>query len=165
MGINFRRPQPRPATSHPLEDLTFVDGAIRLCRKGQAPVEYLMISGLQVLAKKSLLELQDGRCEYRFELNGITDSTWRTFFAKLLPAGLSVRFEPRILVLTCPPAELESRYNQVKSALWGANDWYAEEREDLIRKVTELDDARQAAAEMEENRKAGLRRQFECLDL
>jgi hypothetical protein len=164
-ALKSSRAPARPALQHPLQDLTFFDGAIYHLRQGQPGAEYLSLSGVEVIAKISLKELGGNRCEYRFELNLAIDAVWRAFFAHQLPGDRSVRLEGRTLVLSCQPSDLEETYQRVKRAMEGANQWYAEEREALISRVIASDEEREAAREMEENRKTGLRRQFEFLEL
>ena len=124
----------------------------------------MALSGIEVTRKLSLKELGDERCEYRFELNAATDPVWRLYLKKLLP-DVSIQFDSQMMVWTCFPADLEWSYQRTKDAIAQANFWYAEEREQLISMVAARDEERQAAREMEQNRKSGLRQQFECLRL
>jgi hypothetical protein len=161
---NAVRPPSRPALQHPYETLTFRDGTIHQVHQGQIAGEYMALSGIGVVRKVSLRELGDERCEYRFELNTSTDPVWRLYLKRLLPE-VSIQFECQLMTLTCRPADLERSYERTGDAIIQANAWYAEEREQLISEVMARDAERQAAREMEHNRKLGLRRQFECLPL
>ena len=158
------KPSVKPTVVHPLERLTFYNGTIYEIYQGQIGREYMALSGVEVARKLSLKELEDDRCEYRFELNLPTDAIWRRYFKNRLP-GCPVQFEGKTMILTCLPKDLEAHYQRIKTAFAEANYWYAEEREQLIPTVTDKDEERRAAQEMEENRKLGLRRQFDCLDL
>jgi hypothetical protein len=154
----------RPAIIHPFESLTFHNGTVYEMHHGQLSREYMALSGVEVVKKTSLKELDGERCEYRFELNMPTDLIWRCYFQRHLPA-FPVQFEGRTMTLTCRPANLESNYERARAAIVEANLWYAEEREQLIPRVIAKDEERQALREMEENRRLGLRRQFECLEI
>ena len=78
---------------------------------------------------------------------------------------MPVRFESNVMVLTCHHADLELSYHKVKEAILQANLWYEEEWEELVAQVTAVDAERRLARELEENRKTGLRRQFEGLQI
>jgi hypothetical protein len=162
--VSAPRAPARPQVLHPIESLTFHNGAICHLSNDQVAGEYMGLSGIEVIRKLSLKELADERCEYRFELTVPTDPIWRFYVKKLLP-DVCLQFESRTLVLTCPPANLEWSYLRTKEAIEQANLWYAEERECLISVVMGRDEERRTAREMEENRKFGLRRQFEHLEL
>lgn len=164
LGFRRRKHLRRPAISHPIDNLIILNGAIFQVRGEQLGGEYLALSGIEIVRKLSLKELDDERCEYRFELSGGTDGVWRLLFKAAL-ARPTVRFERNVLVLTCLPVNLELNYEQVRGAVQQANALYAEERESLIPRVIARDEERNAAREMAENRKTGLRRQFECLEL
>jgi hypothetical protein len=69
------------------------------------------------------------------------------------------------MLLICRPADLEPSYQRSKGAIAQANQWYAEERERLISIVIAKDEERRAAEELEQNRRLGLRRQFDYLPL
>ncbi len=154
----------KPLIRHSLENLTFCNDTIYEMRNGRLSEEYLALPKVEVVAKLSLKELNDEQCEYRFKLNAATDPVWRCFFKKRLPE-MPVRIESNAMVLTCLPANMEWSYHKVKEAILQANLWYEEEREDLISQVVARDDERRQAREMEENRKMGLRRQFESLQV
>jgi hypothetical protein len=164
LGFNSAKPAARPPIQHPLENLTFCNGTIHQLHHGQLAGEYMALSGIEVVRKLSLKELDGERCEYRFELNMAPDVIWGLYGKSLLP-DISMQFEGQVMVLTCLPACLEWSYQRAKDAIARANLWYAEEREQLISRVLARDEDRQAAKELERNRKLGLRRQFECLQL
>jgi hypothetical protein len=153
-----------PALRHPLEDLTFCNGTICRIRADQLGGEYMGLSGIELVRKVSLQELDDERCEYRFEFNVPPDTLWRWLFQRVTP-GLPVRFEGRLLILTCLPSNLDATYRSVKQAIQRTNVWYARERERLIPRVIAQDEAREVARELEKNRRLGLQRQFESLPL
>ena len=97
-------------------------------------------------------------------MNTATDPVWRWFLQKLLP-GLQVQFENKVMALTCLPADLEGNYQRINRSMARANLWYAEEREQLIPVVIARDVERQTAKEMENNRRWGIRKQFDCLQI
>jgi hypothetical protein len=162
LGLRPVPPPELPDLPHPLESLTFCNGTVCQMHGTQLGGEYMALSGIEVVRKHSFSELDDERCEYRFELNLATDSIWRWMFQQPAPR-LPVRFEGRVMVLTCLPADLEGSYRRIKQAIARANVWYARERERLIPQVIAQDEERQAARELEQNRRVGLQRQFECL--
>jgi hypothetical protein len=164
LGFNRARLPIRPAPQHPLENLTFHSGTLCQIQQGQIAAEYMALSGVEIVGKQSLKELNDERCEYRFELNMVTDPIWRLYVNRCLPDVLA-RFESKVMILTCLPVVLERSYQRIRNAIEQANAWYGEEREQLIATVIDRDEQRRAAREMEQNRKVGLRRQFEHLEL
>ena len=159
------KPPARPKIRHCLEKLTFYNGKIYGLRRKQLSKVYMPLPDVEVVKKLSFKELGDGQCEYRFELDAVTDPIWRWFFQKHLSELLSVQFQNNVMVFACRPANLESSYEGIKDAIAQANAWYQEEREDLIPKVIAKDDERLAAREMEENRQLGLQRQFDYLEI
>jgi hypothetical protein len=164
LGLIPVRPAARPDLPHPLENLTFCNGTIYQMHGGQLGGEYMPLSGIEVVKKISFEERDDEQCEYRFELNMATDSIWRWMFQKPAPR-LPVRFEGRVMVLTCLPTNLDGTYQRVKEALARANLWYAQEREQLIPRVIAQEEEQEAARELKQNRKLGLQRQFDGLQL
>ena len=165
LGIEAKLSLPeKPAVRHALENLTFCNGTIYEMRNGRLFDQYLGLPEIEVVAKLSLRELVNEQCEYRFRLNAMPDPVWRCFFKKRLPE-MPVRFESNVMVLTCPPANLEWGYHKAKEAMLQANLWYEEERDDLIPQIVARDDERRLAKELEQNRKNGLRRQFEGLQI
>jgi len=164
LKFSLVRTPARPAVAHPLESLTFSNGTIYQLQGEQLAGEYMGLSGIDIVRKLSFRELDEERCEYRFELNSPTDPVWRFYLKKLLP-NVTVHFESKVLVLTCRPADLEWSYQRAKTAIAQASHWYGEERERLISRVIAKDEDRRAARELERNRKMGLRRQFEYLQL
>ena len=154
----------KPNVLHPVEKLTLHNCALFELYRGQPARPYLPLPPIEVVKKISLTELRDGLCEYVFELNAAADGTWRCFFQRLYPST-QARFDNKYLMLVCTPAALEAIYPAVKDAMEIANYWYAEDRDCLIPLVMALDEHRHAQQEMEENRKLGLRNQFEGLPL
>ena len=165
LGLDRQTRSPeRPAVRHALERLTFSNGTIYETNGEPLSREYLALSPVGIVSKLSLRELDVEGCEYRFELNTATDPVWRWFLQKLLP-GLQVQFESKVMALTCLPADLEGNYQRIKRSMAQANLWYAEEREQLIPFVIARDVERQTAKEMEQNRRWGIRKQFDCLQI
>jgi hypothetical protein len=165
-ALRFNRPPPlqKPVISHPLDRLTCYKGTIYEMYQEHPVSEYMPFHSVEVTGKLSLKELANEQCEYRFRLNWELNPIWRSYF-KALIRGLTVHFEGAVMGLICFPADLETSYQRVKQAIAQANDWYAVERAALILKVIAKDQERQAAKEMEENRRMGLHRQFGNLEL
>lgn len=124
----------------------------------------MSLADAQIVKKMSLREFETGHCEYRFEMNGPVDAVWLGFFKRIMP-DFPVRFENRTMTFACFPQDLESTYDQIRDAVAAANVWHAEEREALLLRITAHDESQQATREMEENRKQGLLRQFDGLEL
>jgi hypothetical protein len=165
MGASPRQALPdKPAILHPVEKLTLHNCGLFELYRGQPARPYLPLPDIEVVKKVSLSELGDGRCEYRFELNATTDGTWRCFFQRLFPST-EARLDNKFLMIVCTPQALEAIYYVVKEAMLVANEWYANDRDLLIPLVMALDEHRRAVTELEENRKLGLRNQFEGLEL
>ena len=154
----------RPVLRHPLERLIFHNFAIYEVYRGQPGRLYMSLSNVEIVRKLSLREFDTGQCEYRFELSAPADPIWTFYFRRLAP-DLAVRFENKSMVLVCFPPDLESSYSQIKDGFAFANHWHADEREALLKKITAQDEAQQAMREMEENRKRGLQKQFDYLEL
>jgi len=154
----------KPTVLHPVEKLTLHNCSLFELYRGQPARPYLSLPAIGVLNKVSLIELQDGLCEYRFELNAMPDGIWKCFFQRLFPSARA-RYDANFLMIVCEPEELEETYSEIKDAMLMANEWYAEDRDHLIPLVMALDEHRQALAEMEENRRLGLRNQFEGLEI
>jgi hypothetical protein len=166
-ALRFRpqvRTPAKPTMVHPLEKLTFHDGAVFEIYQGQPGRPYMSLPEVQVVNKLSLKEIDDRLCEYRFELNVAADVLWQRFFSKVSSPHF-VQFAGKNMILTCAPANLEASYQRIKECISWANFWYAKEREQLIAQVLAQDEAHRSAAEMNENRRNGLRRQFEFLPL
>jgi hypothetical protein len=154
----------RPEVRHPFGRLVFHNFAIYELYRGQPGRQYMALTNVEVVNKLSLREFETGQCEYRFELSTAVDAIWLGFFKRLLP-DTNVRVENKTMVIVCFPSDLELAYEQTKDAVFGANIWHMEEREALLMKITAHNEAQQAMREMEENRKQGLQRQFDGLDL
>ena len=124
----------------------------------------MALSGVEVIAKRSVRERQDGRCEYRFELNLVVDPAWQFFFVPD-PCAAEVEFGIRDLALVCRPEALRQSYAELKSRITRANESYAREREVLIAYVIAKEEGLRAAREEEARRTAGLQREFDRLEL
>jgi len=164
LGFSAPRTPRRPLLNHPIDELTVFNGVLCRVHPDQISTEYMDLPEIEVVRKVSLRELEDGRCEYRFELNSATDGFWRFYYKRLVP-DVAVQFEGPGLVMVCFPAELEASYQKVRDGIAWANGWYGEELGRLVPLVMARDEERQAAREMEMNRKIGLRRQFDYLEL
>jgi len=154
----------KPTILHPVEKLTLHNCGLFELYRGEPARPYLPLPGIWVVNKLSLVELKEGLCEYRFELNAVPDTIWKCFFQRVFPST-QARFDHKYLMIVCKPDELEGTYFEIKDAMLMASEWYAEDRDQLIPLVMALDEHRQAQAELEENRKLGLRNQFEGLPL
>lgn len=150
--------------SHPMLRLSFKDGTLwALCESG-ATREYMPLSGVEITAKRSFRAKQDGRCEYRFELNLAVDAAWERFFTQV-DCPISVKFSGREIVLNCRPEKLESSYAALKTGIERANAEYARERENLIARIIAMEEGMSAVREEETRRALDLRQGFERLEL
>jgi hypothetical protein len=164
LGLGPPEPPARPPIRHPLDRLVFHNFAIYELYRGSPGRKYMALSNVEVTRKLSFRELASGECEYRFEVNAAPDPVWDCYVKKLLPDA-GVRFENRVLVLVCFSADLETRFEQTRRALAWANFWHTEEREALLARISARDEAEDNAREMEENRRLGLKRQFDNLEI
>jgi hypothetical protein len=164
LGLSSHKEPQRPKIPHPVENLIFHNFAIYEIYRGQPGRQYISMADVEVLRKLSFRELETGSCEYRFELKAAPDPIWQFFF-KRLSREVAVRFENRTMVLCCLPSQLETNYERLRDAIVMANAWHREEREELLVKINVQIEALQAAQEAEENRRFGLQRQFDGLDI
>ena len=157
-------PSPTPELPHPLDRLSFHDGTLWEIGEGGICREYMALSGVEVIAKRSLRERPDRRWEYRFELNLATDPAWQFYFRRLR-CPVATEFLDRELVIACWPEELGSSYAAVKIFLARANQFYAAERENLITSVIAREEGLAAAREGVAKRVRELQRSFDGLQL
>ena len=155
---------PRIELPHAMDRLSFHDGTLWEVTEHGVTREYMALSGVEVMAKRTLRECQDGQCEYRFELNLAADPAWQFYFRQW-HCPVVVEFRGNELILVCGAEELEPSYAVVKARMVQANAAYARERENLITRLIAREEGRAAAREEEAKRFRKLQRSFDGLQL
>jgi hypothetical protein len=149
----------------PLERLTIKDGKIYELYNGKLSNPFMGISELNVTKKLAIKERDPTNCEFGFELSSPADPVWVEMFTETLGTVIAVAFQGDRMLLTCPPANLERIYLQIKDAIAKTNVRYAAEREQLMARIAAKDEALNLARKRKEDRTAALMDQFERLKL
>ena len=104
---------------------------------------------------------------YSFTLNAPTDVTWDELFRKNFKFARHVapEFNGTSMLLTCEPVNLKSRYDAVKDAMLKTNADYKTERANLIKRVEQLQRAKEAAAQKKAELERQVRAEFDSLEL
>ena len=105
---------------------------------------------------------------YSFTLNARTDFAWDELFRKnfsFSAHGGAPEFKGTNMVLTCEPVNLKSRYDAVKAAMPQTNADYKTERANLIKRVEQEQQTREAETKKKEEGERQIRTEFDNLEL
>jgi hypothetical protein len=148
----------------PLDMLTVRDGVLCLLAPRHPPTPYLTMPPVRIAGKNNFVELGAGLVAYMFALSHGADAAWTEIVAANA-SGLVAEIQGAQVELRCAPAELEAGVAKLKEVLALTNRKYAEAKEQLLARVAELDQQRQAHEASTEERARVLQQQFERLKL
>ncbi|MFT3870460.1 MAG: hypothetical protein QM715_18580 [Nibricoccus sp.] len=160
--------------AHPLEYLRIENGDLFADRPAQPRYRYLDTPEIKIIAKNQATQRAEANlASYSFQLNGTTDPQWRELLKQELdnvPSGMNrkdllVDPQGNVLVLTCSPVNLETKYQFVKECIQRTNGKYANLRNSLIQKVIKMNEEQRKAEEMIKDADKQIQKGFSDLKL
>ncbi len=134
--LNFEHPLPR-LTLDELYPAKWWEAGIFLLEESTVGPYMPELGLIEVEERLSAKLLEDGRCEFVFQLNQEVNDLFRVFFENHR-RNLDVTFDGKLMTLRCNSEDLQENYNYLETfALPRARNEYATERRELVRQVFE----------------------------
>jgi len=154
--------------SHPLDNLHLEDGDLWEIHPGP-PLrrsKYMVVPPIKIIGKVGVQEFRD-HWRYQFRTNNRIDANWGFLLRHQLPHTSYVSWIPGtdVLVMECPPKNLNDEYAQLKEAVQQTNSVYAAERQRLIREVQAMGNRQAADEKARADRSAAAQKEFDSLEL